>query len=75
LERKGCQVERISAPGTLSRFVEPELLKGFINNKEAHESYLDFEEKYDSDINVLAIGAIRAGGLLITAAKNETNGV
>jgi ubiquinone/menaquinone biosynthesis C-methylase UbiE len=69
LERKGCRVERISAPGTLARFVDPELLKQLINDKEAYESYLGFEEQYDSDVYVLGIGAVGAGGLLITAAK------
>ncbi|MCL0070155.1 class I SAM-dependent methyltransferase [Dehalococcoidia bacterium] len=69
LERKGCRVEKISAPGTLTRFVDPELLKRLINDKEAYESYLDFEERYDSDMNVLGIGAIGAGGLLVTAQK------
>jgi ubiquinone/menaquinone biosynthesis C-methylase UbiE len=79
LERKGCQVKRISAPGTLARFVDPQLLKRLINDEEAYESYLDFEEKYDSDIYVLGIGSVGAGGLMIIAVKttkseNETNG-
>ena len=69
LERKGCRVEKISAPGTLSCFVDPELLKRLINDKKAYESYLDFEERYDSDINVMGIGAVGAGGLLVTAQK------
>lgn len=71
LERKGCRVEKISAPGTLSRFVDTGLLKWLINNREAYESYLDFEEKYDSDINVLGIGTVGAGGLFVTAQKEE----
>ena len=74
LKRKGCQVERISAPGTLARFVAPELLEQLFSDKEAYKSYLDFEEQYDSDIYVLGIGAAGAGGLLVTAVK-ETNGV
>ncbi len=72
LERRGCRMEKISAPGTLSRFVEPELLKQLINDKEAYESYLDFEERYDSDISILGIGALGAGGLLVTVRKEAS---
>lgn len=69
LEKNGCRVERTSAPGTLARFVDPELLKQLLENEEAYESYLEFEERYDSDIYVLGIGAPLAGGLLVTARK------
>jgi hypothetical protein len=68
LQKNGCQVERISAPGALARFVDPELLKRLFKDKEAYESYLDFEERYDSDVYVLGMGGA-AGGLLITARK------
>jgi len=66
-------VEKISAPGTLSRFVEPELLKRLINDKEAYESYLDFEERYDLDISILGVGVVGAGGLLMTVRKEQVN--
>ena len=68
LERNGCRVERISAPGALARFVEPELLKQLFKDKGAYQSYLDFEERYDSDVYMPGMGAA-AGGLLITARK------
>jgi len=68
LQKNGCQVERISAPGALARFVEPELLKQLFKDKGAYQSYLDFEERYDSDVYMPGVGAA-AGGLLITARK------
>lgn len=68
LEKNGCRVEKISAPGALARFVDPELLKQLFKDKGAYQSYLDFEERYDSDVYMLGIGAA-AGGLLTTARK------
>lgn len=69
LEASGCRVERISAPGTLARFVETRLLSEIMNDPGVYESYLDFEEIFDSDTYVLGIGAVGACGLLITAVK------
>jgi SAM-dependent methyltransferase len=69
LERNGCRIERMSAPGTLARFVKPELLLKLVEDEPAYQEYLDFEEKFDADETVRGIGASRAGGLLFTAQK------
>ena len=70
LEEHGCRVQRMSAPGALTRFVDPERLTSLFEDPEAYESYLDFEEGYDSDPYVLGVGASGGGGLLITAEVN-----
>ncbi len=72
LEQQGSAVERVSAPGTLARFVKPELLTKLFEDIEAYQQYLDFEERFDADETVLGIGATRAGGLLVTAQKRKT---
>lgn len=69
LAQHGSRVEHISAPGTLARFVKPELLTSLFEDRQAYQDYLDFEEQFDADESVLGIGAARAGGLLITACK------
>jgi len=43
LEASGCRVERMFAPGTLARFVEPRLLSELMKDAGAYEGYLDFE--------------------------------
>jgi len=69
LEKNGCQIERISAPCALAQFADAKLLKQLFKNKEAYEDFLDFEERYDSDIYVLGLTTEGTGGLLITATK------
>jgi hypothetical protein len=69
LEASGCSVTRLSAPGTLARFVEPELLNRLQEDEAAYREFLDFADEYDADPDVLGIGAVRAGGLLVTAEK------
>ncbi|MBM3241245.1 class I SAM-dependent methyltransferase [Candidatus Poribacteria bacterium] len=69
LARNGCRVERMSAPGALAQFAEPDLLRQLFQDKEAYQSYLDFEERYDSDSYVLGMATGVAGGLLVTATK------
>lgn len=71
LEARGCEARRISAPGTLARFLKVEQVQQLLTDKEAYESYLDFEETYDAEASVLGIGAEGAGGLLITAYKKS----
>jgi len=66
LRENGCEIGSISSPGALARFVEPDLLKKLYQDKESYESYLDFEQRYDSDTHVLGAGL---RGLLITAIK------
>jgi len=69
LERHECRVERMSAPGTLARFVRPELLLPLFADESAYQEYLDFEEQFDADASVLGLGATKAGGSLVTARK------
>lgn len=59
----------MSAPGTVSRFVDIKLLKKLLKNGKAYEEYLDFEEKFDGDIHQLGIGSFNGAGLLATAQK------
>ncbi len=68
LESHHCHVERMSAPGSLARFVNPALLPR-PKDKKAYQQYLDFEEKIDADPSVLGVGGANAGGLLVTASK------
>ncbi|MFW9987225.1 MAG: class I SAM-dependent methyltransferase [Candidatus Odinarchaeota archaeon] len=69
LEKNSCIIERISAPGTLARFIKTKLLTKLFKDKANYKDFLDFEEKFDSINSILGIGAIGAGGLLVTAEK------
>jgi 2-polyprenyl-3-methyl-5-hydroxy-6-metoxy-1,4-benzoquinol methylase len=71
IESHGGTIARVSAPGTLCRFVRPELLTKLCEDRDAYQEYLDFEERFDADESVLGIGAVRAGGLLVTAWKQQ----
>ena len=71
VRENGCQVMRISAPGTFSRFMDIDLLKKLILNKENYMDFLNFEEDFDKLKEILGIGAIYAGGLLLSAMKNR----
>ena len=73
LERHGCYVEKLSAPGTLARSVDIEQLKRLLVDRKSYEDYLNFEEEFDKNTCVLGIGAIGAGGLLVTATKDLNN--
>jgi len=66
LSENGCEVGNTSSPGALARFVQPDLLRKLYQDKESYESYLDFEQRYDSDPHILGAGL---RGLLITATK------
>jgi ubiquinone/menaquinone biosynthesis C-methylase UbiE len=69
LEKNGCHIERLSAPGTLARFISTERLKELFKDQVAYNDFLDFEEIFDSIDSILGVGAIKAGGLLVTAEK------
>ncbi|MFW9973460.1 MAG: hypothetical protein ACFFDF_24965 [Candidatus Odinarchaeota archaeon] len=69
LEKNGCALEKISAPGTLARFISKDLLIKLLKNRNAYEDFLNFEEIFDSINSLLGVGAIDAGGLLTTAKK------
>ena len=69
LKEAGWSVERMSAPGLLAQSADPELLKELFKDKRAYEDYLNFEERYDSDVYAMGVAAPRAGGLLVTARK------
>ncbi len=69
IEKYDCVIEKISAPGTLASGIENKLLKKLLENRKNYEEFLDFEEKFDSNKNMLGVGSRVAGGLLITALK------
>ena len=69
LDQHGCKMLRISAPAALARFADGELLQKLYTDKKAYEDYICFEEKYDSDINVLGTSSGAGGSLLVTAIK------
>lgn len=71
LESRNCEVIKISAPGTLVRFLKPGQIEQLLADREAYERYLDFEETFDAEASVLGIGAQGAGGLLVTACKKS----
>ena len=64
-----CEVIRISAPGTFARFMDVDLLKKLILNRENYQDFLNFEEEFDKKKEILGIGAIYAGGLLLSGTK------
>jgi len=64
-----CKVKRISAPGTFARFMDVDLLKKLILNRENYQNFLNFEEEFDKKEEILGIGAIYAGGLLLSGSK------
>jgi len=69
IEKNGCSIERLFAPGTLARFINADLLKKLFKDRVAYMEFLDFEEKFDSINSILGVGAIGAGGILVTAVK------
>ena len=71
VRENGCHVLRISAPGTFARFMDADLLKKLMFNKENYVDFLNFEEEFDKQKEILSIGAIYAGGLLLSAEKNR----
>ena len=71
VRENGCQVLRISAPGTFARFMDVDLLKKLTFNQENYVDFLNFEEEFDKQKEILGLGAIYAGGLLLSAMKNR----
>lgn len=69
VEASGCRMERLSAPGSLARFVDPDLLQKMYADRDAYENFLDYTELYDSNVYMLGVGAAGAGGLLVTVVK------
>lgn len=61
----------MSAPGTLARFVKPELLMNLFEDEHAYQKYLDFEAQFDSEATILGQGTERTGGLLVAARKHR----
>jgi SAM-dependent methyltransferase len=69
LEARGWRVESITAPGTLARFGDPDLLRSLFDRPPVYAEYLDLAEKFDRDPDLLGVGAARAGGLLARAVR------
>ena len=71
VKENGCQVMRISAPGTFARFMDIDLLRKLIDNQENYMDFLNFEEEFDKQKEISGVGAIFAGGLLLSAMKKR----
>ncbi|MCF2141786.1 MAG: class I SAM-dependent methyltransferase [Candidatus Lokiarchaeota archaeon] len=59
------KIIRISAPGTFTRCMSPEIIEKVYQNEEVYQDFLDFLEEFDSKEDVLGVGGIYAGGLLV----------
>lgn len=60
-----CSLKRISAPGTFSRCMSSETLEE-VNKKDAnYQDFLDFLEEFETQEDILGVGGINAGGLLV----------
>ena len=68
-ENEGCEVKKLSAIGTLSRFMKDDLVPKIYQNKEEYEKYLEFEETLSGMSDLLGVGCIAGGGLMLTAKK------
>ncbi len=73
IETNGGIIERISAPASLAGSVKPRFLRRLFNDNEAYEDFLNFEDNFDLNKNILGVGAKNAGGLLITIKKQKFN--
>ncbi len=71
LVRHGCRIDRMSAPGSLVRSVDEELVRGLLNDRDAYEEFLDFEDVYDAIPYVLGCGSNVGGGLMASAKKGK----
>jgi SAM-dependent methyltransferase len=65
---RGFEPVEVSATGTMSRFVNRELLEKLITS-EGYNDYLSFEETIDSREDLLGVGAGVASGLTIAAER------
>jgi len=62
---------RIVANGTLARLLKTKTLQRIVNNQKAYQYFLEMSREYDSQFEVLGVGARSASGLLIIAERNK----
>ncbi|NLJ50491.1 MAG: class I SAM-dependent methyltransferase [Candidatus Atribacteria bacterium] len=65
------QPVRIMATGTLARLLKTKTLQRIVNNQKAYQYFLKMSREYDSQFEVLGVGARSASGLLIIAERNK----
>jgi len=65
------QPVRIMATGTLARLLKTKTLHRIVNNQKTYQQFLKICQEYDSQFEVLGVGARSASGLLIIAERNE----
>lgn len=66
---------RAMATGTLARLLKTKTLQRIVNNQKTYQQFLGICQEYDSQFEVLGVGARSASGLLVVAErnKNESN--
>lgn len=62
---------RVMATGTLARLLKTKTLQRIINNQKAYQQFLGICQEYDSQFEVLGVGARSASGLLVVAERNK----
>ncbi len=73
--QQNFQPVRITATGTLARLLKTKTLRRMVNNQKIYRQFLEICQEYDSQFEVLGIGAGSASGLLLIAEriKNESS--
>lgn len=65
------KLDRIVATGTLARLLKTKTLQRIVNNQKAYQQFLEICQEYDSQFEVLGVGARSASGLLVIAERNK----
>ena len=71
LIKENYQPLRVVASGSLVRLLSPLTLRKIYKNQETYRSFLNLCREYDSQIEVLGVGARSASGLFIVAERNH----
>ncbi len=71
IEANGFTIERLVATGTLARMLPLKTLRKLSKNSKLYHEFLRISLEYDSQIEVLGIGAKSASGILVIAYRNK----
>lgn len=71
VETNGFAIERLVATGTLARMLSPKTLRKLSKDANLYREFLKISLEYDSQIEVLGIGARSASGILIVAHRKQ----
>jgi hypothetical protein len=71
LEQENCEIIRVSAPGTFVRYMKDNIFEKVIQDTKNFDDFMDFVENFDKNEDILGVGAINAGGLLVSAKKKR----